>query len=190
MSIIEEITNLWWYDGHLNEDQRDFLINILQNHKPRYCIETGFATGRSTVTTLIAAKPDKMVSIDINLDYMKARSHAKSLLEKFSNLTILEGDSSSILNSVFFKDFFPEGIDFAFVDGSHTYSGAFSDIQNIFEHLNDSGIMIVDDYISGPPNGCSIPDVDRAVHDFANSRSLKIERWSCLGKGFAILRKS
>lgn len=190
MSIVEEISKLWWHNGHLNEDQRDFLIEMLQNHKPRYCIETGFATGRSTVTTLIAAQPERLVSVDISLDYMGARSHANSLLEKFSNLRIVEGDSYNMLNSAFFNEFFPEGIDFAFIDGSHTYIGALSDIEKVFDRMNSGAIMLVDDYMSGPPNGCPIPDVDRAVHDFANSRSLQVERWSSGGKGVAIMRKA
>jgi len=185
--VIEE---LWWHDGHFNEDQRDYLIQLLEKFKPQYCIETGFATGRSTVTTLLAAQPKFLVSIDVDLDYMGARSHAKSLLEKFRNLTIIEGDSSNIMTADFFNCHFPNGIDFAFIDGSHTYSGALSDIEKVFQQMNIGGIMIIDDYLSGAPNGCSIPDVDAAVNDFSISREIAVDRWSCKGKGFAILRKS
>jgi len=188
MSIVESINKLWWHDGHLNEDQRDFLIKLLENHRPKHCIEVGFATGRSTITTLLAAKPEILVSIDIDLDYMGARSHAEDLLKKFNNLTIIEGDSSVIINHEFFNKYFSKGIDFAFIDGTHTYLGALSDIEKIYTQMKSGGIIVIDDYLSGPPNGCSIPDVDNAVYDFAASKKLKIDKWYCSGKGFAIIK--
>lgn len=190
MNLVDKIKSLWWHEGHLNESQRDFLIDLLTQHKPQFCIETGFATGRSSVTTLIAAQPKKLVSIDVNLDYMGARSHAESLIKEFTNFNVIENDSSQVLNESFFNDQFPEGIDYAFVDGSHTYSGAISDMRSIFKYLKSGAIMVVDDYRSGPPDGCSIPDVNRAVDDFSVESSTSIEPWYSNGKGFAIFRKN
>ena len=188
-SLIDSINKLWWPDGHLNEDQRDFLIELLQGKNPNYCIETGFATGRSAVTTLCAANPKTLVSIDINLDYMGARSHATRLQEDFPNFKVIESDTAKILNESFFRDNFSNGIDFAFIDGSHTYDGALFDMMTISSHLNAGGIMVVDDYRSGPPNGCTIPDVDKAVSSFAKSTNLSFTSWSSQGKGFGIFEK-
>lgn len=188
--IIESIEKLWSKDGHLNEDQRDFLIDLLQDIKPKFCIETGFATGRSTITTLLSCQPEKLVSVDINLDYMLgAREYSKKLQEIFPCLSVIESNSRTLLNKDFFDKEFSKGVDFAFVDGDHTYDGALHDLKAIFLHLNEKGVIVVDDYFSGPPNGCSIPDVDKAVNDFAKNENLSIERWHLNGKGFAILRK-
>ena len=63
------IENYWHPWGHLNENERDFLIEQLKKLKPKYCLETGFATGRSAATTLCTIKPEKFISIDINLNY-------------------------------------------------------------------------------------------------------------------------
>lgn len=189
MSVVDKIKSLWWHNGHLNESQRDFLIDLLTQHKPQFCIETGFATGRSSVTTLITAQPKKLISIDVNLDYMGARSHAEFLTKEFTNFKVIENDSSQVLNEAFFNEQFPEGIDYAFVDGSHTYNGAITDMRAIFKYLRPGAIMIVDDFRSGPPDGCSIPDVDRAVNDFSVEASTPIEAWNSNGKGFAIFRK-
>ena len=189
MEKLDLIKSLWWHNGHLNEEQRDFLIDVLNSLKPEYCIETGFATGRSTVTTLVTAQPKRVVSIDVNLDYMQARSHAMSLMDKFENLKIVEGDSKQILTNDFFEKHFNEGIDFAFVDGSHTYDGAMYDIAAIFPKMRSGAVMVIDDYMSGHPNGCPIPEVDNAVHDFCRLNNLEIERWYMNGKGAAIVRK-
>jgi predicted O-methyltransferase YrrM len=89
MSIVDEIKQFWWHDGHLNEDQRDFLVSLLTELRPSFCIETGFATGRSAVTILIAAQPKKLISIDANLDYMGARSHANHLMNQFNCLQVI-----------------------------------------------------------------------------------------------------
>jgi predicted O-methyltransferase YrrM len=188
--IIKNINKLWFHKGHLNEDQRDFLINILKEIKPKFCIETGFASGRSAITTLNAAEPELLISIDINLDYISgARLHSEKIKENFNNFKLIEGSSSKILTDDFFNDNFPHGIEFAFIDGDHSYAGAYSDIERVYAKINNGGIMIVDDYMSGPPNGARILSVNNAVNDFAEKNNIKIERWESKGKGFAIFRK-
>lgn len=188
--LIEQIETLWWPDGHLNNDQRDFLIELLVKLKPRYCIETGFATGRSAVTTLCAANPEVLISIDIDLNYMNAKSHANLLQNKFKNFKVIESDSSKVLVQEFFDSYYKNGIDFAFIDGSHTYAGAYYDISTIYNQLNIGGIMVIDDFESGAPNGCEIQDVNNAVYDFCSKNNIELyKKWNKLGKGFAILKK-
>lgn len=190
MQILNRINDLWFPEGHLNENQRDFLIELVSNLKPKNCIETGFASGRSAVTILTAASPDKLVSIDINLDYIAgARQHCEKIKDQFDNFTIYEGSSTKILNEDFFSINFPEGIDFAFVDGDHSYSGAKQDISKIYKNMNFNAVMVVDDYYSSAPDGYPIPDVNDAVDSFANENGLKIEKWYNNGKGFAIIIK-
>lgn len=190
MSIIEKINQLWYYDGHLNEDQRDFLIEFLSPKKVEYCLEIGFATGRSTVTILETCHPKKMVSIDKDLDYMTgAREHANKIMMEYPILTLIEGDSQLVGNPKFMNDIFPEGIDFGFIDGGHTEQECYSDISNTYSYLRDNGFLIVDDYYSGPPNGCSLEGVNNAVCRFYRDNEIIVERWYKDGKGFAIIQQ-
>jgi len=190
MDLIKEIEKFWFHEGHLNENQRDFIIKTVSELKPKYCIETGFASGRSAATVLCAAKPKKLVSVDIDLNYISgARDHSQKLLENFKNFKIVEGSSSSILKNEFFVENFPKGIDFAFIDGDHLYQGAKSDIKAIYEFMNVGAVMLVDDYYSCAPDGCSMKDVDMAVDDFCKEKNIIPEKWHNNGKGFAIIRK-
>lgn len=189
MNIKSNIEKFWHENGHLNEDQRDFLIDTLIRLKPKYCLEVGFATGRSTITILESARPEKLISIDINLDYMNARTHAMNLMRTYTNLTIYEGNSKFVLTEAFFKSEFPNQIDFAFIDGGHSYMECLEDISRIYPNLKTGGVMIVDDFKSGPPNGCVLPGVTSAVEDFCRQNNAVIEEWNKMGKGFAIVVK-
>lgn len=186
---IDKIQKFWWKEGHFNENQRDFFIEILSKVNPRNVLEIGFASGRSCCTILCSSNPEKIISVDINLDYMGARENSDFLISNFKNLKIIEGDSKNILNEEFFKSEFPDGLDFIFIDGDHSYEGAYLDIRNTFNFLNPGGIMIIDDFKSGPPDGCSIPDVDRAVEDFSKQFLIEYISWNNSGKGFAIFTK-
>ena len=187
--MIEEIKKYWWHNGHFNENQMNFFIELLTTIKPKNILEIGFASGRSCCTSLICAEPLKMISIDIDLDYMSARKHAEFMMLNFKNLKIIEGDSKKIICDEFLLNEFPNGLDFIFIDGGHSYNDAFLDIKNTFNHLNKNGVMIIDDYYSGPPDGCFIQEVNDAVNDFAKKNNLEISTWNNNGKGFAILKK-
>ena len=188
--MIEKIENYWWPKGHFNLDQRDYFIEILEKLNPDNVLEIGFASGRSCITALVAAQPSRMVSLDIDLDYMGARKHAQLLEADFPNLKIIEGDSGKILNEQFFNNYFPDGVDFAFVDGGHSYEDAKTDCDNVYPHLNRGGTMVVEDYNSGPPNGCMLPSVTKSVDDFARENKLSFETLNVGGKGLATFTKN
>lgn len=188
--ILKEIEYFWANIGHLNINQRNFLINILLKLKPEYCLEIGFATGRSCITILASAKPKKFISIDINLDYLENGRKLAALFEKkYKNLKIIESDSQSILIKSFFQKEFPNGIDFIFIDGGHKYNIVYNDLQNTYFKLNKNGIMVIDDYNSGPPDGVKLPGVTTATNDFCKKNNIMIHKWNMQGKGFAILKK-
>lgn len=193
-SIYSNIEKYWCSKGHFNLDQAKFFKKLSRLVKPKYIIETGFCTGRSAAALLTSNENIlKFISIDINLDYMKpeGRIYASLLTKEFSNFQIIEDDSKKVLTDEFFKINFPNGIDWATIDGDHSYFGCFNDISKIAIHLNSEGIIIIDDYKSGPPNGVTIIDVTNAVNDFItkNFEFFKIE-WNNKGKGFCILTKS
>ena len=184
--MLETIEKYWWSEGHFNFDQRDYFIETLGKLNPKSVLEIGFASGRSCITALVATQPRRMVSLDIDLDYMGARKHAQLLEKDFPNLKIIEGNSATVLNGQFFNSYFADGVDFAFVDGGHSYQDAKTDCDNVYPHLNQGGMMVVDDYMSGPPNGCELLSVTTAVNDFAKENNLSFEIWNVKGKGVAI----
>jgi predicted O-methyltransferase YrrM len=188
-------TNLWAKEGHFNKDQEKYIQNLVATIKPEYSIETGFCSGRSSYTVLEAGKDTikKMISIEIDLDYVSSGREYKRLLEEHysdNGFQVIEEDSS-IITSEFMNKEFPKGVDFAMIDGSHSYEGCLGDILGILPHLNSGGIMAIDDYKSGAPNGCTIEGVNRAC-DFVSSTqaSLLKQEWHCEGKGFCIFTKS
>jgi len=185
----------WWGahpGGHLNSTERDFLIDMLEESTPAYCLETGTSTGRSSVTILCAANPKKHISLELNLDLVSggsSRAHIANLMNSFENFLCVEGDSRSILNKGFFDREYPNGVDFYFVDGGHTFEVCLSDMKLAWPYINKDGLMIVDDYRSGPPDGCHIQSVNDAVHEFAKTQSANFIRWNGNGKGCAVFRK-
>ena len=181
----------YWCDvGHFNLDQANYFIELLNVHNPNYVLETGFCTGRSAVSLLCNSNNiKKMISIDINFNYRKPQGnqYRKLLIDNFNNFYTIEGDSKKIINDNFLKTEFPNGIDWFTVDGDHSYYGCLTDIELVYKHMNKGGIIIIDDYKSGPPNGCSIPDVTNACDDFHKKHpDIKKITWNKDGKGFCV----
>ncbi|GEM_PF-1148154 len=187
-------TNLWCRRGHLNKDQADKYAEICGQLQPRYVIETGFCTGRSAACVLHHSPAlVRMISIDINLDYKAphGRDMAGLLGKRFPHWQIIENSSRIVFNRSFFRREFPHGVDLATIDGDHTYEGCTFDLEAVAPFLTPSGVIVVDDYRSGPPNGTRIDSVTRSVDDFlARHRGVfEGERWHKEGKGFCLIRR-
>lgn len=188
-------TDLWCRRGHLNHDQADKYAEICEQVKPRNVLETGFCTGRSAACVLHGSlKLERMISIDINLDYKAphGRRMAALLKGKFPAWDVIENSSRIILSPEFFQREFPQGIDLATIDGDHTYDGCMFDLEAVAPYMTPHGVMVVDDYRSGPPNGTRIESVTRSVDDFLARHGSDFvgERWHKKGKGFCIIRRA
>jgi len=188
--------NLWAKSGHFNEDQFHLVYKLVQDLNPAYALETGFCTGRSSYAVLEAGKTSlkKMVSIDIDLDYNTLGREYKDKLElhyRDNNFKVIEACSHDTLNATFFELNFPSGLDLAVIDGDHSYTGCLQDIFSVLPHINERGVIIIDDYKSGPPNGCTIKGGVNQACDFVHSTqpSLSKQEWNCKGKGFCIFTK-
>tara|TARA_Y100001937_G_scaffold46232_1_gene64943 strand:+ start:308 stop:883 length:576 start_codon:yes stop_codon:yes gene_type:complete len=186
--------NFWPENGHLNLDQYYFIVSLLEKIEIKYVLETGFCTGRSALAVLNnCSNLKKMISIDINFDYAEwgGRKMVQTLRENFHAFDAIESNSQKELTTKFFDENYSDGIDYAFVDGNHTYSGCLFDINKIVPHVVSGGLILIDDYKSGPPNGASIPDVTQACDDFYkdNMNIVDKEEWNKDGKGFCIFTK-
>jgi predicted O-methyltransferase YrrM len=190
------ITNhkLWCVDqGHFNEDQALFVSDLVEKQGPEYCLETGFCTGRSALSVLLSTSTiKKFISIDIDFGGF-VTCHAgrkyKSLIEsEFPRFKGVQGSSDDILQELFFTSEYPSGIDWFMVDGDHSYNGCFTDIERAIPYMNDGGIIIIDDYNSGPPNGWVNSTVAKACDDILIKHKSKLSKseWNKLGKGFCI----
>lgn len=61
----------------------------------------------------------------------------------------------------------PDGLDFVFVDGDHSYEAVLSDLRNYYPKLRVGGFLLGDDF--------ACVGVARAVVDFCNEKGLEFE---------------
>lgn len=184
-----QILNFWEEEiGHLSEQQAEFILARVKNHPHTSCLEIGFAGGRHTYSILKTFNPKRMISLDINFDYQGGRKKINQIKEEFPNSVFIEQDSKTAINKEFIKQYFPEGIDYALIDGGHQYEDAMFDMTNVYPFINQNGLMIVDDFKS---KVCPLDQVDRAVNTFAENQKLSFEAVSLEdGKGMAIFTKN
>lgn len=189
MKITKE--EFWCPKGHLSENQYAYIKQLVTELKPRYCLETGFATGRSACSVLSSYDQiETFFSIDINYDYWPSSREYLNKFKTLNNFKYFEGSSRAVLNDYFFNKEFPNGIDWFTIDGDHSYEGCLYDLESSLPFMNTNGIMIIDDYMSGPPEGCDIPEVTNACDDFyeKNQNKLIKSQWNEKGKGFCIFK--
>jgi len=178
--IVAEISKNW-VKKHFDIEQRDFFIDLLRELKPQYCLETGFETGTSSATVCAICQPKTMISIGMKSNNLTV---ADKLYRDYS-FQLLIADSTKRLTEKFFKFNYPNGIDFFFVDGGHSYEVAMSDITSAFPYMNKGAVIVVDDYYS---KICPIQDVNNAVNDFCNAYNLQMYQVSTnSGKGMAVI---
>lgn len=192
MDVFE--TDFWCEVGHFNRDQalkyRD-LCNIV---KPKYALEIGFCTGRSASCVLYYTSNylQRMISVDKDLDWKApGREMARYLETSFPIFHVIESPSQELLTHQFFESEFPNGVDLVTIDGDHSFEGCSSDLNAVAPFLNANGLIVVDDYFSGLPNGVEFKSVDRSVNEFLaeNSSVFAAERWYHNGKGLCIIKK-
>lgn len=187
--------NFYWcrQGGHLNEDQAEVLKELSKGAKN--ILEIGFCTGRSACAIIAGAGAEniqKFVSIDINYNYSKfGRDMVALFLKDFPFFEAHEVNSKDLDSCCYASLFDGNGADFIFIDGGHTYEECGKDLNDAALLLNRNGLIVVDDYMSGPPNGCSLPGVTKACDDFFETSKECFERtiWHKDGKGLCIFKK-
>lgn len=136
-----------YFDGHsfLLPEQYKALHYMASLEFVRTICETGFNYGHSSFNFLTAN--DKAVIHSFDLGFHHYTKHMASYLSaKFpGRFFIYYGDSTKSVPEFVEKN--PDiRCDLIFVDGSHTYSVAKSDLENLIEIAGDDNVIVMDDY--------------------------------------------
>ena len=90
------------------------------------------------------------------------------LLEKFGDkIKLIQGDTREILENLSL-----ESIEFAFLDGGHSYETVMNDLNILEKKLRKNAIILCDDY----DGKTKIDSVTNAINDFVNKKGLIIEK--------------
>ena len=188
-------THLWCHRGHFNTDQALLVAEVCAQIAPRYALEVGFCTGRSAASVLHATRSvlRRMVSLDRDLGYKapEGRFMARLLCAEFPTFSVIEQPSQRILGPAFFRASFGDGVDLAIIDGGHSYEECSFDLQAAASALSYHGVILVDDFHSGPPNGVAFDTVNAGVDDFMQRHrsSFVGQSWHKEGKGMCLIRR-
>jgi len=122
---------------------------LIKDQQPSTIFETGFNAGTSSCMFLNQTKKyiSKSVKFYSNDSHKRSLPNVKLLKEEFSNFEFILGDSTEVLPS-YLKEKNLQ-IDFAFVDGGHSYKECKADCINFQPYINDGGIIFVDDWWLG-----------------------------------------
>ena len=115
--------------------------------------------------------------------------HRSKFGEENFNFNLIEGKSEQILDENFFKENYPNGVDFFFVDGGHSCAVCLFDMKTGAPFVNKGGYMVVDDYFS---KVCPLPEVNEAVDKFYTDHKSEWDKnfiQSSDGKGTCFLQK-
>mgnify|MGYP006091145503 CR=1 FL=1 len=99
-----------------------------------------------------------------NLNSLESVSN---LLKKYKkNIKLFEGDTNIVLKQIDLTE-----IDYAFIDGGHSYNTVLNDLQILYNCLKGKKkVFLCDDY----GDASHIPEVKNAIDDFAKSNKLNI----------------
>jgi len=154
------------------------LLNTIHNGDFSY---TGFDLfGEKTDQELNEAEPEYIKNqkfsnplkhIYYNL-LLKENLNSTISIEKFlkkfkNNINLVKGDTNKTLTQADLSK-----IDFAFVDGGHSYETTYNDLTMLYSSMkNRSKTIVCDDYI----DASYITDVKKAVDDFVKENNLNLE---------------
>tara|TARA_B110000211_G_C13901130_1_gene473989 strand:- start:114 stop:746 length:633 start_codon:yes stop_codon:yes gene_type:complete len=140
--------NINRFEGYSQEikGQTDFLRNIVNNESINSVMEIGFNAGHSAEIFLSSNKNINLISFDIGeYHYVKL---GKQFIDKTypDRHTLIIGNSLDTVPEYFKK--INKKFDLIFIDGSHNYEVAKSDLLNCKNLAHDKTIVIMDDTVN------------------------------------------
>ena len=101
----------------------------------------------------------------------------KFLIKFKKNINLISGDTNKTLKQADLSK-----IDFAFIDGGHSYETTYNDLSVLYSSMKSkSNTIVCDDYI----DVSNITDVKKAVDDFVKENNLSLE---IIKKKFALIK--
>ena len=99
---------------------------------------------------------------------LNSKESVEKFLDKFKrNIRLVKGDTNKTLKQ---NDL--TNIDFAFIDGGHSYETTYNDLSELYSAMkNKNKTIVCDDYM----DASYITEVKKAVDDFVKKKSLKAQ---------------
>ena len=127
-----------------------------QEKKPKYITHQKFSN------------PLKHIYYNIFLrENLNSLKSVKKFLKKFDNqVNLYKGNSNDVL-----KNLNIENIDFAFIDGGHSYQTTLNDLKAVYQSMKGKkGTIVCDDY----EDASYITEVKKAIDDYVKSENLSL----------------
>lgn len=103
----------------------------------------------------------------IKRENLNSHESVSNLLKKFSkNIDLIKGNSNHVLKNTNMSN-----IDFAFIDGGHSYETVLNDINHVIKNIKKGGVILCDDY----KDASYITGVKKAVDVTVKEKKLKLE---------------
>jgi hypothetical protein len=176
----------YWRKTGLNKEWGNTLLEIILEKKPKHFHDGDFSYlgfdlfGEKLNENLHEVEPEyiknqkfsnplKHFYYNILLkENLNSINSIRKFLKKFKkNIKLIKGDTNMTL-----KQHDLSNIDFAFIDGGHSYETTYNDLSTLYSYMkNKSKIILCDDYI----DATYITEVKTAVDDFVKKNNLKIQ---------------
>jgi predicted O-methyltransferase YrrM len=139
------------------------LTNIVARLRPRHVLEIGTAHGGTLWLWCRLSRPDAtLVSVDLPHGQFGGGYHWARipLYWRFAGekqtVRLIRGDSHSSATLELINRRFPQGIDFLFIDGDHSYAGARQDFEMYSPVVKRGGIIAFHDIASHRDKTCEV----------------------------------
>tara|TARA_B100001057_G_scaffold458933_1_gene508658 strand:- start:124 stop:768 length:645 start_codon:yes stop_codon:yes gene_type:complete len=114
------------------------------------------------------SNPFKHIYYNLYLkENLNSLESVKNFLKRFENkVNLYKGNSNKVLKNLNIKN-----IDFAFIDGGHSYQTTFNDLEIVYRNMKGKkGTIICDDY----QDASYITDVKKAIDDYVKRERLSL----------------
>jgi len=146
-------------------NRTEVIQKILDKKRARSYMEIGVDFGDN----FFPIKARKKIAVDPTFKF-SAGTRLKWTLKNYHNLFAQFHELSS--DSYFANANAAPRIDVAFVDGLHTYQQSLKDVNNVLNHLNENGVIVMHD--CNPPNSAAAYPAESLEH----AASLNLPGWS------------
>lgn len=158
--VDEDITlqSSGWVDGATAPLERFMLVQLLRYFKPKLIAEVGTYRGTTTRLMLDNCQEDtRIFTMDLPLgqeaDALTAATDERLIVHRKVGIDYLSHPRRSQVEQIYGDSFspdswkkMPEGVEFAFIDASHSYEAVKNDTEWIFKKMVPNAILLWHDY--------------------------------------------